>query len=118
METKSDNELIAEFMGVRVGIDTYSWRPGCLEPIKAEHLAYDREWGWLMPVVEKISKMPTNDSEDDDTFYPRTFGMPDADGRPMFRFNRFHLITAGTLIEAAHSAVVEFIKWYNQSNNA
>lgn len=74
-----------------------------------EQLDYE-SWERLMPVIEKISKIPTGDG---DHFFPRTFGMMDADGHPLFRFNRFQVFTAGTLIEAAYAAVVEFIKWYN-----
>jgi hypothetical protein len=72
-------------------------------------------WDWLMPVIEKISKIPVIEAtENSDTCYPRTFGMlQDDTGLPMFRFNCCHLYVGETLIEAAWIAVVEFIKSEN-----
>jgi hypothetical protein len=55
-EVEAGNRLIAEFMGTKIGEDKYSWRPGCVEPLQEHHLAYHKQWGWLMPVVEKIEK--------------------------------------------------------------
>ena len=73
---------------------------------------YHSSWDWLMPVIEKISKVPViGATEFYDTCYPRTFGMlQDATGLPMFRFNCCALYVGGTLIEAAWIAIVEFIK--------
>ena len=56
-EIQDNNRLVAEFMGVKIGEETYSWRIGNLEPLQEKHLAYNREWGWLMPVVERIEKL-------------------------------------------------------------
>lgn len=72
----TDNELIAEFMGV----DHH--------PLTNK---YDTSWDWLMPVVEKIGKqyIPTD-----------------------LAINR---ITIFEPIEGVYSAVVQFIKWYNQT---
>ena len=55
-ECISDNEMIAEFMGVDyVDIDTY------LENNK--ELQYHTSWDWLMPVAEKIYKERGLDDE-------------------------------------------------------
>lgn len=48
------NRLIADFMGVKIGEDKYSWRPGVQEPLQEYHLAYHTSWNWLKPVVDKI----------------------------------------------------------------
>src|SRR5690606_29040573 len=77
---------------------------------------YDNSWDWLMPVVEKISKIKMNWEGCEpyyDNVYPRTFGMLDNQGRPMFRFNGHSLFVADTLIESVWLAVVDFIEWYN-----
>jgi hypothetical protein len=105
---KTDNEVIAEFMGlVSWGGKTYP---------------YERDWNVLMPVVEKIAKIVTPETEvitngDEsrfDSYYPRTFAMLNAETRQfMVRINRFPLYQAGSLIEATYHAVVDFIKWYN-----
>jgi len=89
-------------------------------------LRYHSSWDWLMPVVEKISKLPLIDNDNtlctdpQDVCYPRTFGMPTEDGkRLMVRFSGFSLHTAPTLIEAAHMAVYEVAEYHNkqQSND-
>lgn len=81
---------------------------------------YHLSWDWLMPVVEKISKVEFERRYDEDlkkwviwTHHPVTFGMLDHDGRPMFRFSASTLFTADTLMEAAWLAMVDFIQWYN-----
>lgn len=33
------NKIIAEFMGVKIGKELYSWRIGCTEPLQEKHLA-------------------------------------------------------------------------------
>lgn len=121
---KTENEVIAEFMGIL--FDTsgqctapermYSWRPGCLDPLRVEHLQYHNNWSWLMPVVEKISQIRcAPDSEfDHDTFYPRTFGMLSPEARkPMVRINRCQVFESDTLINATYQSVVDFITGYN-----
>lgn len=57
METVEGNKIIAEFMGVKIGIDNYSWRIGVTEKLKEEHLNYHQSWGWLMPVVGKCKEV-------------------------------------------------------------
>lgn len=57
MTTDEGNKIIGEFMGVKLGEDTYMWRPGAFTTLEVEHLAYHREWGWSMPVVSKFELM-------------------------------------------------------------
>lgn len=129
-EVEDGNKIIAEFMccekfefvddfdkdlsGVRVNDSVY---PFC-------SLEYHSNWNWLMPVIEKISKIEYDRWENElpfggteliiDTAYPRTFGMLNTQGKPMFRYNRSFLFEANTLIEAAWLATVDFIKRENE----
>ena len=77
-------------------------------------LQYHESWDWLIPVIEKISKIPIPNAEHrQDVYYPRTFGMINEEtGQPMFRFYCCSVFEAETLIEAAWLAVVDFIKSY------
>ena len=99
--TKTDNELIAEFMGLvqnpyRKGdyskpedyLETKAGKFGCWETPK-----YDTSWDWLMPVVEKITPMATHIGQ-----------------QAWFDIGA-HLVRAD--IKVVYKAVVEFIKWYN-----
>lgn len=121
-EILEGNKLIADFMGLKMGIDNYSYWPGCIEPIQERHLNYHASWGWIMPVIEKISRIPHPESEQLgerlDTFYPVTFGMISLNGKPMFRFFCCSLFEEDTLIEAAWKAVVDFIKRNNTLTNS
>lgn len=116
MNPRENNKLIAEFMGIPNRTEYGIFTGEAYTEVKGNDdewivARYHNSWDWLMPVVEKISLMPT---VDDDFYYPRTFGMRDADGHFLFRFNRQPLYTASSLIEVTHCAVVEFIKWYNE----
>jgi len=59
---KSDNEIIAEFMGAKkdtkhAPVGGYWWYDDIQfgqHLYYKEQLAYSRSWNWLMPVVEKI----------------------------------------------------------------
>jgi hypothetical protein len=118
------NMLIADFMGVKIGVELYSWHPGSTCPIREEHLNYHASWGWLMPVIEKISLIEFDrkfdEQEERDVVWrhhPITFGMLNEDtGRRMFRFSCSGLFEGDTLIEAAYLAVVDFIKWQKEKN--
>jgi len=82
-------------------------------------MQYHTSFDWLMPVVEKISRIKVDweHATDTDTYYPRTFGMLQEDtGLPMVRINSHQLFVGATLIEATWIAVVDFIQWYNQNN--
>lgn len=110
------NEAIAVFMGYEKYKDNSGiWfkKVGLIISMhpKLEDLCYHEKWELLMPVVEKISKMPllntdnTECTDPQDVCYPRTFGMPTEDGKQvMVRFNGFGLHKADTLIEATHLA--------------
>lgn len=117
------NEVIARFMGASIDSDgnVKFILPADgigLAGVGRHALQYHSDWKWLMPVIEKISKYKFPDFEfNDDTSYPRTFGMISEDGEFMFRFNRGSLFKGDTLIEAAFPAVFEFVQWYNVQSN-
>lgn len=109
------NSTIARFMGI-IPIPAGTKRLGDIKPPEESivFLNYHESWKLLMPVIEKISKMPLLNADNtlctdpQDVCYPRTFGMPTEDGKQvMFRFNGFITHEADTLIEAAHKAVYE-----------
>lgn len=116
-EIETANVLIAKFMDKtfygRYKIEDYG--PGTLNEYPP--MLYNSSWEWLMPVVEKISKIPLIGATDiSDTCYPRTFGMINAEtGNVMVRFNATYLCEAPTLIEAVFFAVVEFVRSENSS---
>lgn len=119
------NEAIAEFMELEKDINTWR-RPygatvylidGYWYPVRK--LKFHSSWDALMPVVEKISKMPLLNVDNTpctdyiDTCYPITFNMPTEDGRVMFRFKGFGLHEAEKLIDAVHAAVYEVARHEN-----
>ena len=117
------NKLIDIFMNPKHTISGYwiHWNDGHGSQSHVETLEYHSSWDWLMPVVEKMSKIKctwTNvEPHETDTYYPRTFGMLNAETkRPMVRINSNSLFEADTLIEATWLAVINFITWYNQQN--
>jgi hypothetical protein len=88
---KTDNELIAEFMG----------KP---DHIMSELLKYHTSWDWLMPVIHKIFTVPF-DSVD---------GLREFTDKPNTIFDALSF-GLHSEIEEVHKAVVEFIKWYNSN---
>lgn len=114
------NMIIAEFMKLPKLTDT-TW----ISPVMASstpELHYHDSWGWLMPVIEYISKhryvnlsKPQPDVNVPVNFqysWPVTFGMISEEGYPMVRIKYSSLHQAPTLIEAAFNAVVEWIEFY------
>jgi DNA-dependent RNA polymerase auxiliary subunit epsilon len=107
-ETLEGNKLIAEFMGVKIGVDNYSYRVGCIEPLKETHLNYHKEWGWLMPVVEKIQQLKLVSIE-----------MYSKDDNAQILMGADGTLIAGRIydfenaITAYYQIVIEFIKWHN-----
>lgn len=104
MESKTDNELIAEFDDKMVWYvpsnkkyDAYWKRDGM--QIKLEKMKYSISWDWLMPVVEKIRVVG------------ETSIIPNIAGRVLKDIAEFSIITDK---ESIYKAVVKFIKWYNE----
>jgi hypothetical protein len=121
------NKLIAGFMGFKTSrIDhnnrlVYNEEYEGGDKVREKEVMYHKSWEWLMPVVEKISRIQciwlNAIADETDTYYPRTFGMLNSETKnPMVRFNSNQVFEAPTLIEATWLAVVEFIKDYQNLN--
>ena len=107
------NRLIAEFMGVKIGIDLYAWRIGAATvPLRDEHLAYHKEWGWLMPVVEKIEREHGKGVAIEGYGVIITSFSNEDPRKPPFRIATHKK----TKIEAVWQAVVDFIQWYSSQS--
>jgi hypothetical protein len=94
-ECISDNEMIAEFMGLQFSKGEY-YRPlyNSGDWISENELQYHDSWDWLMPVANEIIKSRDEQNADWD--------LTDL---------KYALCT--TNIEYVYKAVVEFIKQYN-----
>jgi len=110
-DNTQDNALIAEFMGFTV-ISDNARAIGAPEAnfIKHKQIKYHKSWDWLMYVVEKINSSHTDcfviiytDKCTIHNMYPNNMKTIEYEG--------------ATMIEAVYSAVVAFIKWYNEQNN-
>lgn len=125
---KTDNELIAQFMGYKFINDApkdfprgyyYTEEPEA-DWITAESMRYDESWDWLMPVVEKIQ------SENIDGEFTVSMGYGAISNLGIISHYTYCHIenwngtqVAGyssypTLIECVYRTIVDFIKFYNQ----
>ena len=112
-ECISDNEMIAEFMGIESFKDSLaSLHQGKInvDVDVYEQAQYDTSWDWLMPVVEKIESLG--------------YELMIAESRCKINHNTDYSIEEvinidiiGSKREATYQAVVEFIKEYNDDNN-
>ena len=111
---KTDNELIAEFMGFTFAFErghrVYNVPKGedlKYAAFKLPHvkLNYDSSWDWLMPVVEKINTMEPSE------FNYHVTRMTE------FRIcqEKLQMYSITTPINQVYKMVVDFIKWYNQT---
>lgn len=116
---KTNNELIAEFMGYSNPNDPY------LVMVK-----YHTSWDWLMPVVEKIHrsnmyKAPVTNKlvgvdieirpNSCSIYYPNTeagYDFVEDCWYDTALFSNNHANSESTII-ATYNAVVQYIKWYN-----
>jgi len=101
-EIKKGNKLIAEFMGYGFS-DSYAWPPDGGRPIDPRELDYDCDWSLLMPVVEKIEKLP----------YTREGSLKNKEHYEKWELIKGALISVN--INILWSTVIVFIKWYNQT---
>lgn len=100
---KTDNELVAEFMGLAHQLHLWEC-PITGNYIPEEELQYHCNWSWIMPVVEKVEKQGFTVTIEMELciiegniadYYKQTYD--------------------GSKIKAVYNAVLTFIKWYNQN---
>lgn len=118
-----DHPIVEEMYTDRPG---FEWQKDKLV-VEFEDLEFDRNWNWLMPVVEKIEKMKFPELASN--FSPEygsvkiTGCYVDKDENWAYRASI--LLTTNTvgkpvrektMIQATYKAVVEFIKWYKSKN--
>lgn len=116
MSDKTDNELIAEFMGFKpqkseLG-NTYS-HPDLMGVYGGVgmKLKYDTSWDWLMPVVEKIESLLDKFRGETIDISRNRCTITGNDNRSLFD------LRAKSKIEATYIAVVTFIKWYQNQKS-
>jgi len=113
-----NNELIARFMGYEIPKQTHRKLNWIVYEGVFQAMQFHCSWNWLMPVVEKICRLKIGDGKEF-VDYPnlRTFGMLNEEtGEIMVRFNGFVLVQSDTLIQATYMAVVDFVKYWLESN--
>lgn len=112
--SKTDNELIAEFMGATLhkevwtagGFPSRTWdfKQFSAIPIYGGEMLFATSWDWLMPVVEKIENLGISTKID-------------CDGISTNVTIRHISVweNPSSKIEKVYKALLEFIKWYNQN---
>jgi hypothetical protein len=95
--TKTDNVLIAEFMGLTIITDGISLFDSDYKALKK----YNESWDCLMPVVEKIIRTPSPVKNPADT-------------TKSTKQHEIQAYVGYVNIKKTHECVVEFIKWYNK----
>lgn len=116
--TQENNRLIAEFMGYQVvdkpkvveGENFFQYLDEKTNKYTycASLLMYNYNWDWLMPVVEKIESMQ---SEEYSTLIEGRSCLIET---PDILFEG----TGKNKLEATYKAVVQFIEWWNEQNTA
>lgn len=126
-ETKTDNELVAEFMGVQnvfvhptfgayEAEDDQGWIDWVDGGIRT--LDYHRDWNLLIPVVEKIENIEgvyVRIQKDRCIIFDSGFGESDILIREQRQPNQYPAASVNqpSKIEAVYKAIVQFIKFYN-----
>lgn len=118
------NKVIGEFMGVKIGEYKYSLRIGVTEPLQEHHLAYHKEWGWLMPVVEKIEKQGHKTVIGGGDYWGNycqiMYGKNDDEHKKLLITQDAETKALGkgeSKVEAVWQAVIQFIIWFNNTQS-
>ena len=128
-EIMENNKLIAQFMELPTEIfnsgnlNYYFKEFNSGTWYEEQELSYNISWDWLMPVVEKIRKVPSYDRDKFGTeviiYNGKTSIKSGGYGEKEHSNSFFNKSVRGKYnsIEPTHKAVVEFIKWYNSNKN-
>lgn len=117
---KSDNELIAEFMGFEktgpfyesAGTRHDKYRSPDFGYTYAAQWAFDTSWYWLMPVVEKIEDVALNVSIETACV---TIEVMD-DAYPIYKHTETFEYQEDTKLNVLYRSVVKYIRWYNSQS--
>lgn len=104
-------KLLFEFLGIEHCSDPKHIDDPCYfymgEYVVAKQSKFHEDYGWLMPVVEKICSIEFDDGNDNYRF--RTFGSKQTDTNQfMFRINNHILCSSDKFIEGLYLSVVDF----------
>lgn len=125
---KTDNEIIAEFMGFKRNIfepcvyiipNSFCSKKIFMMP---DELEFNSSWGWLMPVViaiEEIEETHPSNNPERGTVWPYQVEILSRNTVQIIdNITDTAIITVNndrlSKLESLYQAVVEFIKWYNQ----
>lgn len=118
-EYTESNELISDFMELRVG-DGYHRHPSPARgTCKPQWLQYHHNWGWLMLVIDKLDSLRDKNGNllCQTTATSHIFHIK---YESLWGDNRYdvglHRPEGMDRITNVYLAVVDFIKWYNQLN--
>ena len=120
-----DNKLIAEFMYPSENLPVYNsihdkhpviqpvFTIGKYKKYSVKKLKFHSSWDWLMPVVEKIESLVFPNDE----YY--NFNILGGCCTYIISSHGHELVCSDrgkSKLECVYKAVVEFIKWYNETN--
>lgn len=112
--TLTDNEIIAQFMGLPLTKKSKSFVSTRHDiEIPFMRWRYDKEWNWLIDVVEKIESNPINDVC---IFKEATQIRVWSGDKEMFIWKVVEP-DANSKIAHVFRAVVKYIKWYNETQS-
>lgn len=122
-ERNDGNLLIAEFMGA-VRHHNGFWDGRTITMIFpdskiciSEQLQYDSDWGWIMPVLQKIEQIGLNTSVENNSCCIVWQGCENDYFYMLEKFQTIYTQHEEKLM-AAWIAVIEFINWFNKNKRA
>jgi hypothetical protein len=114
--TEENNRLIAEFLGLQLEQDQERLYINGLGT-KLINETFNKDWNWLMEVVEKIENL-TNENNFilyDFTIFSDAVLIADQQGNEVILINKSDNGEFTTKIEATYLACVRFIEGYNKN---
>lgn len=123
MDTTENNKLIAEFMELESNEYGYINNPNSENYRKEnryieyrmplEELRFDTSWDWLMPVVEKIETLETDEDCIDFDIYSNAVVVETTETK--IALYNLSEETFTTKLESTYKAVIDAINWINQN---
>lgn len=119
-EILEGNKLIAEFMEAKMIVENYHGINIIKFPDGQTHdlagLRYHSLWDWLMPVVQKVTKLiqdkqyiPIGKYQE----YKEQYDIYEEQWRKLFDYRAYNFFKAD--IESIYKAIISFIEWYNHN---